>query len=429
MNRSLVLFASLCTVLPATAQWTPDKPGSDNIELLGHIPLGPRLSVSDMELEQELHRPFAYVGRMIFGDEGAIGTDIIDVKDPANPNVLLRWRIDDHDLHLPLGGMDVKYFKWKGRYFIVQSFQFLGGPDHDLGAVILDVTALPDPEAVTEAGRIRTTPVGGFHNIFVYRHSNERPYLFATTAGPTAHVYDLGMIVDGDATDALAGEIPIPDTVPGRQDYVGYHDFYVGFHEESGQDRFYGGGDGGYYVYDVTDLKNPQILATLTGIPALTWGHTFTPSPDGRYAVAETEVQYSPLRIFDLQPALSGETSNISEPIGAWTANWKHLSHNHEVRWPFVFVSGYLDGLQVFTMMNPKNPETVAYYDTYLGAPNTDRYPMFNGAFGVDVRNEDGLIAISDMSTGFWTFRMDGFHGWSGVDWGMPDISSAQKWD
>ena len=429
MIRLLLLFAALYIVLPVRAQWTAHKPGSDNIEVLGHIPLGPRLSVSDMELEQEMQRPFAYVGRMVYGEAGAFGTDIVDIEDPANPIVLLRWRIDDHDLHVPLGGLDVKYFKWESRYFVVQSFQFMGGPNQDLGAVILDVTSLPDPEGVTEAVRIRTTPGGGFHNIFVYRHSNGRPYLFATTAGPTAHVYDLGMIVDGEAKDALAGEIPIPDDVPGRQDWVGYHDFFVGFHEESGQDRFYGGGDGGYYVYDVTDLKNPQIVVTLTGIQALTWGHTFTPSPDGRYAVAETEVQYSPLRIFDLQPALSGETSNISEPIGAWTANWKHLSHNHEVRWPFVFVSGYLDGLQVFTMMDPKNPETVAYYDTYLGAPNTDRYPMFNGAFGVDVRNADGLIAVSDMSTGFWTFRMDGFRGWNGADWGMPDISSAQKWD
>jgi hypothetical protein len=47
----------------------------------------------------------------------------------------------------------------------------------------------------------------------------------------------------------------------------------------------------------------------------------------------------------------------------------------------------------------------------------------------VDVRNEDGLIVVSDMSTGLWTFRMEGFSGWNGEDWGMPDISSAQKWD
>jgi len=105
------------------------------------------------------------------------------------------------------------------------------------------------------------------------------------------------------------------------------------------------------------------------------------------------------------------------------------LVHNHEVRWPYVFVSGYLDGLQVFNMMDPTNPVTVAYYDTFLGPPNQDITAVFNGAWGVDVRNADGLIVVSDMSTGFWAFRMEGFQGWNGEDWGMPDISSVQDWE
>ncbi len=51
---------------------------------------------------------------------------------------------------------------------------------------------------------------------------------------------------------------------------------------------------------------------------------------------------------------------------------------------------------------------------------------MFNGAFGVDVRNDDGLIVVSDSTSGFWAFRMQEFGGWDGADWGMPDVSSAQ---
>ena len=39
------------------------------------------------------------------------------------------------------------------------------------------------------------------------------------------------------------------------------------------------------------------------------------------------------------------------------------------------------------------------------------------------------LIFMSDMTTGIWIFRMDGFQGWNGEQWGMPDISSVQKWD
>ena len=426
--------ALFVTVLPLSAQqvpWTPLQRGSDNIEVLGHIPLGPRLSVADMDVEQELDRPYAYVARMVYGTEGPRGTDIISLEDPENPELLYEWRIENQDLHQGTGGMDVKHFKWNDRYYLVQSLQFgAGGPNSDLGAVILEVTGLPDPSTVREVARIREPDMpGGFHNIFIYKHQNDRVYLFTTARAPGALVYDLGMVVEGDVENARVGMVPIPESALGQGGGRAYHDFYVGYHPDTGEDRFYGGGTGGYYIYDVTDLSDPELRVTLTGVSGVTSGHTFTPSPDGRYVIAETEYQYAPLRIFDLQPALEGRAQNIRSPISAFTADWRHLVHNHEVRWPYVFVSGYLDGLQIFNLQDPLNPVTVGYYDTYVGPANTDRYSQFNGAFGVDVRNEDGLIVISDMSTGLWTFRMDGFQGWDGEDWGYPNISSAQDWD
>ncbi len=428
---ALLLVVLASAPVQAQTPWTPLKRGSDNMQVLGHVPLGPRLSVADLDIEQELNRPYAYVARMVYGDAGPKGLDIVSIAEPEKPKVLYRWRIENQDLHQRTGGMDVKHFKIGNRYYVVQSLQFgQGGPDTDLGAVVLDVTGLPDASTVREVARIREpeTP-GGFHNIFIYKHSNGGVYLFTTVGGPFANVYDLGRVVNGDVANARVARVPIPESSQGRGSGRGYHDFYVGYHPDTGEDRFYGGGTGGYYIYDITDLQNPQLRITLTGISGVSYGHTFTPSPDGRYVVAETEYQYAPLRIFDLQPALDGERQNINNPISAFTADWQHLVHNHEVRWPFVFVSGYLDGLQIFNLSDPNNPVTVGYYDTYIGSPNTDRYSQFNGAFGIDVRNADGLIVISDMSTGFWTFKMDGFQGWNGEDWGYPDISSAQKWD
>jgi len=425
---SAIVLATLLAP-PVAAQetpWTPLNRGSENIEVLGHLPLGHRLSVADMDVEQELDRPFAYVARMVYGFDGPKGLDIISIEDPEQPELLYEWRIENQDLHQRTGGMDVKHFKWDDRYYVVQSLQFgQGGPNPDLGAVILDVTGLPDASTVEEVARIREPEMpGGFHNIFIYKHSNGRVYLFTTARAPGALVYDLGMVVEGDLENARVGMVPVPVEGGG-----GYHDFYVGYHPDTGEDRFYGGGTGGYYIYDVSDVAAPELRITLTGVSGVSYGHTFTPSPDGRYVIAETEYQYAPLRIFDLQPALDGDVQNIRSPISAFTANWKHLVHNHEVRWPYIFVSGYLDGLQIFNLQDPENPVTVGYYDTYLGPPNTQRSAMFNGAFGVDVRNEDGLILISDMSTGLWTFRMDGFQGWNGEHWGVPNISSAQDWD
>jgi hypothetical protein len=427
---ALVLSIAAFRPADATGQHAVEPRGSDNIDVIAHIPLGAPFTVQDVELEQELDRPFAYVSRR--WEEA--GFEIIDISDPAKARVIFSWRIESPELHQGGGGRDGKYFKVDDRYYYVQSFQFgQGGMDHDLGAVVFDVTGLPDASKVREVARIREpeTP-RGFHNIFMYKHSDGRALLLTTVSGPFANVYDMGRLVREGPENARVARIPVPTGAEGSGVGIrGYHDLYAAYHPASGQDRFYGGGAGGYYVYDISDLENPALLTSITGVPGVRWGHTFTPTPDGRYAVAETEYQYAPLRIFDLQPGLDGEVATIRLPIGAWTADWKNLAHNHEVRYPYVFVSAYEDGLQVFNMQDPTDPFTVAYYDTYLGPHKVgtcaDR--ICNGAFGVDVRNADGLIAISDGASGFWAFRMEGFQGWDGRGWGMPNISSVQNWD
>lgn len=404
--------------------------GSPNIHLQSHVPLGGYLHVADVEIEQEESRPFVYVSKRF----DPTGFDVVSVADPTNPEVIYRWRIENSELHSGSGALDGRYFKHNGRYYYVQSTQFgQAGPNHDLGAIIFDVTSLPDASGVKEVGRIHVPDVpGGFHNIFTYKHSDGRALLFATTRSSNAHVYDLGLFVDGDTENALAGRIANPETAYWalRGGSGSWHDFYVAYDQASGQDRFWGGGTGGYFVIDITDLDNQDLLLSVTGVSGVNGGHTFTPTPDGRFAVGETEYQYAPLRIFDLGKAFDAEEQVVRRPVSAWTANWRNLSHNHEMRWPFVFVSAYEDGFQVFNMIDPYRPQTWGFYDT---SPVTHESRAENnvnsGGWGVDIRNSDGLIVMSDQITGLWVFRMEGFSGWYGPDWGMPDTSSAQDWE
>ncbi|HUH12320.1 MAG TPA: hypothetical protein VMK65_04390, partial [Longimicrobiales bacterium] len=337
------LLLLLVPVLAAAQPRPAGEEGSRNVHVLAHVPLGAPLTVSDIELEQDTTRPFAYVGRMF-----EHGFDVIDLRAPESARVLHRWRIENAELHQGTGMMDGKLFKDGGRWYYVQSTQFQsGGPNSDLGAVVFDVTGLPDVSRLREVARIRAPELpGGFHNIFMYKHSDGRPLLITTVSGgPFAHVYDMARVVAGQ--DGLVGRVPVPEGAdPSRPDY-GYHDMYAAYDPASGQDKFYGGGAGGYHIYDISRPEEPAHLFSLTGMPLVPWGHTFTPTPDGAYAVGEVEYQYAPLRIFDLRPGQSGEARIINRSIGAWTANWRNLSHNHEVRWPFVFVSAYEDGMQV----------------------------------------------------------------------------------
>lgn len=445
MYRSLVVLALFGVVSVAEAQdpgmavrpFDQKHGGSKSIHMLSHVVTHPGAwKAADIEMEQDAGRPYVYVCGFTNFD-----TQIYDVRDPAHPKKVFDWTIENPELHRGIGAMDGKYFKIGPKYYYVQSFQFSqGSPDAELGAVVFDVTGLPDSSKVKVVARIKYPAVpGGFHNIFAYKHSDGRALLFTTVGETKALVYDLGKVVsDTNSASWLIGSVPNP--TPFRQiGGGGYHDFYVGYDVATHQDKFYGAGLGGYSTWDVTHPEAPTQLFTITGL-GFDVAHTITPSPDGHYAVTETEYQYTPLRIWDLSTGQNDSTQNLDTPISGWTADWRDLSHNHEVRWPYVFVSAYEDGLQVFDLKDPKNPKTDGWYYTcecthglgFGGNPNNGwqgTNSVEQGAFGVDVRNRDGLIVLSDMRSGLWLFKMDGFTGWNGKDYGMPNISSVQDWD
>jgi hypothetical protein len=420
--------------LPDFAQ---KRGGTEKVHTLNHVINNKgNWKAADVELEQDKGRPYVYVSGFVNAN-----AQIYDITDPSSPKKLYEWTIENPELHRGIGAMDGKYFKIGNKYYYAQSFQFMqGSPDADLGAVIFDVTGLPDPAKVKVVARIRYPQApGGFHNTFAYKHSDGRALYFATVNAQKALVYDLNKVVSGaDPSTWLIGEVPNP--TPFKQiGSGGYHDFYVGFDPATNQDKFYGAGLGGYSVWDVTHPETPKQLFTITSL-GMDVAHTFTPSPDGRYAVTETEYQYTPLRIWDLEAGQKGKTQNIDEPISAWTADWRDLSHNHEVRWPYVFVSAYEDGLQIFNLKDPKHPKTEGAFYTceceheHGFGGNADNgwestNSVMQGAFGVDIRNYDGLVVISDMRTGLWVFKFDGFNGWNGHDVGTPNISSVQDWD
>ncbi len=409
--------------------------GNPKMKMLSHIETGVgNWKASEVEMEQEPSRPYVYVS-------GFTGYNLhmYDVRNPAAPKEVFTWTIEDPALHQGVGAMDGKYFKTKGRYYFVQTFQFTqAGPDSDLGAIVFDVTGLPDGSKVKEVARIRYPKApGGFHNSYAYKHSDGRVLLFTHVNAPQANIYDMDKVVAGGdpATWMISA---VPNATPDKMMSGGYHDFFVGYDANSRQDKFYGAGMGGYSVYDITKVEDPKLLFTITG-NGVSVAHTLTPTPDHKFAVTEIEYQYTPLKIYDLQQANEGKVKNITQPISAWAADWRDLSHNHEVRWPYVFVSAYEDGLQVFEMKDPKHPKTVGWWytcncehETGFGGTQANGFQgtsVMNGAFGIDVRNYDGLIAIADMKTGLWLFKMDGFNSWNGNDVGMPNISSVQDWD
>src|SRR6185436_15076669 len=276
----------------------PGARGSNNIKVLSHVPLGGFLHVSDIELEQELSRPYVYIDRRFQPS----GFDIINIKDPSKAYIMYSWRIDHPELHTGSGALGPMYVKTKGRYFLFQTFQFSqGSPDYDLAAIVFETTGLPDTSKVKVVARLQGPALaGGFHENFAYKHSSGAPLVFTDVSNrPWQNIYDVDRLLAGAPEFGLVGHVPNPsatDSITGR----GYHDSYVAYDPATKRDLFYGAGGGGYYVFDVTDLKNAKLIASVTGVAGKQNGHTFTPDPTGRYAVIESEYMYAPLSIVDL---------------------------------------------------------------------------------------------------------------------------------
>jgi hypothetical protein len=141
--------------------------------------------------------------------------------------------------------------------------------------------------------------------------------------------------------------------------------------------------------------------------------------------------------VWDLKDAVEGKTRMVSSPAGAWTADWRDASHILELRWPFAFVASFEDGLQVFNLFNPREPKSEGWYYTcrcahqagWAGSVTNPGTSVLNGAADVDVRNADGLIVMTDYTSGLWLFHLEGFDGWNGKQWRQPNISTEQDWD
>src|SRR5258706_9112105 len=152
--------------------------GSDKVHVLNHVENHPGAwKAADVELEQDRARPYVYVSGFV-----NFTTQVYDISTPSSPKKIYQWQIENPELHRGIGAMDGKYFKIGDRYYYAQSYQFMqGSPDTDLGAVIFDVTGLPDPKTVKVVARIGyPASPGGFHNTFAYKHSDGRVLYFTT---------------------------------------------------------------------------------------------------------------------------------------------------------------------------------------------------------------------------------------------------------
>ena len=358
---------------------------SRNVQILGQLSMEEGLLAT--VLDQDPDRPLAYALDTLFA------LHVVDLSDPATPVVASRVAVS--------GGHDLTTFVAEGRVFVIVAGDSL---------TVIEVTQAS--QAVILSRHLSPEP---FSRVFAYKHSTGPALLFGAGSSQ-AIALDLSALVTGAVS--VKASLPTP---PHQGIREGFGDLFAGFHPETQEDRLFSAAEGGYYVYNITNLEQP-VLKTSVISAAVQQGHAIAPTPDGAFALTLASYRTAPLRIFDL----AGE--RVRTAVGAWMEDWQTELEDVLVRWPFAFVAGLEAGLYVVNIFDPAEPYTDAWFRP--GSPS-ETAPLLrprHGIVTVNVRNHDGLIVASDRTHGLWILRLEAFGGWHGQNWGLPNVSDVQDW-
>ncbi len=318
-------------------------------------------------------------GLVVEGVEYAVigsteGTHFLDISDPTNPVEVARVA------GAVQGGEIVHrdYHDYKGYLYVACD----EGPST---LQIMDITQLPDTVTVVYDS---AEAFSRAHNIFIDT-ATAKMYTFATAGGNSGYsplrIYDL--------TD------PVNPVYVRKYNNFGniypshVHDGYV-----RNDVAFLNCGGHGFAVVDFSDPYNPRPVSTLTSYVDQGYNHSGWLSDDAQYYYMADEDHDFDMKVVDFSDPCDMEVVGTFNAEAS--ANYS-IPHNQLVACNYLYVSYYYDGMQVYDISDPANPERVLYYNTSQ-LPHRDNY---EGAWGVYPYLPSGNILVSDMQEGLFVLQ------------------------
>ncbi|MEO6830958.1 MAG: choice-of-anchor B family protein [Chitinophagaceae bacterium] len=155
-------------------------------------------------------------------------------------------------------------------------------------------------------------------------------------------------------------------------------------------------GNGGYLVLDMSDPPNYIILGGLSFYPYQGYNHSSWIGYDNIGVMAD-ETFGMPVKVIDCRNMKNIKVLSTFSPRGLDSTS---IPHNPFLLGQYAFVSYYQDGLQIYDLSNPSNPQQVGFYDTY---PQESK-KQFAGAWGCYPYLPSQKVLVSDMQTGLYIF-------------------------
>ncbi|MFK7932979.1 MAG: choice-of-anchor B family protein [Saprospiraceae bacterium] len=302
------------------------------------------------------------------------GTHFIDVTDPANPTEA--FFIEG----AATGGAIIhRDYHDYGDYLYAVA-------DEGLSTLqILDLSALPDSLPVLYDSFQLLTKA---HNIFI-DSTQAMLYCFATKGGAQAYsALRLYSIAD-PLQPEFVGEYNQFSTLT-----VGHvHDGFV----RDGI-AFLNCGNDGFAIVDFNDPANPVTKSILTTYTQNGYNHSGWLSESCDYYYMADENHNKDIKVVDVKDICEIEVTGTFDegtPVSGT------IPHNQVVACDYLYASYYYNGLRVYDISNPAEPELAMFYNT----SSVDLRNSYEGAWGVYPFLPSGNILVSDMQEGLFVIE------------------------
>jgi hypothetical protein len=285
---------------PATAD--PRADAAQNVRLVGHHDLQGRESLVVTTLSDPANGSWVYVGHHdsywdgkpklnpITGKEEWNGTSILNVDDPAKPNLV--WHIPNES-NRNSRGVSVVYdykFDGSGRDYLIRNSEVLteGETGKDLKYQIFDITSRAnEPSKITLVSEITGTPPGscgpGCGGAFIMRAhkgwwSPDTGYFYAASGEPgfrnvIIQIFDL----KDPGKPKFVGRAWLPsqkDGEPGYENQYAHHPVV----DETTKRLYVGYRNSGWVAeFDIADPAKPKLVWSLDMNPPHRGPHTVSP--------------------------------------------------------------------------------------------------------------------------------------------------------
>ena len=313
-------------------------------------------------------------GFAINGGEYAVigstmGTHIIDITDPANPNEVVM--VDG-----AFQGTGVTHRD----FHVLENYLYAVC---DQGASTLQIINLSDlPNSISIAY--------DSDSLFNIAHN-----IFIDTTAKKLYACDVAGTNNSNTWDSplMVFDISNPTQPTLLHDMSGFinntHDIWV-----ENDTAYINIPSTGLVIYDFSSI--PLSIGSLTSYPDQGTNHSGWKKND-LYIFADENHGY------DLKLVNTSSLGNltISSLINS-DVDPSSIAHNIIIKEQFAFISYYHDGLQVFDISNPSNPLKIGYYDTYL----PDHHNGYAGCWGVYPLLPSGNILISDIQSGLFVLKL-----------------------